>query len=97
MVILALAARMEAMAAYLAIDRCCAFRLGCGDALNPSADNLMCDLLDALDHFDAELQGCESSAACLAGSAAAAEWRQMLAAPHREIPPWWLDDQGSRW
>jgi hypothetical protein len=90
---LALAARTEALAAYLAIDAAYAAASGPTSDLDaPTSGNAFDRLLDALDVFDAALQRCEVGASAFARCPAAARWRRMLAGPHREIPPWWLDD-----
>ena len=88
----ALAARMEALAAYLAIDHCYSAVMRQKDAAVASLSESLDHVLDALNAFDTTLQASESFRSLPATSIAAAHWRKLLAAPHREIPPWWLDD-----
>lgn len=86
-----LRARMEAWAAYLAVDAAYSAALRVGDRSADRLGEAIDDVLEGMDSFDAALQSVESSLARALPRDLLRDWRKALAPPHRDVPPWWLD------
>ena len=86
--------RMDAWAAFVAIDEA---YYDCKLAREPIAtqfDGTLDRLLDALDQFDDVLQEPDNLAllSMLIGTELLKNWKQLLAGRYREVLPWWLDE-----
>ena len=86
-----LAARLEAWAAWVAIDESCQAAVERGEANLDSTAAVLDRVLDALDAFDRELQAQRNLLAVAAETGLLAGWRAALAQPYRAVLPWWLD------
>lgn len=89
----ALEGRMEAWAAFVAIDEA---YYDCKLAREPATvefDGALDRLLDALDQFDDVLQEPDNLAllSLLTGTELLKNWKQLLAGRYREVLPWWLN------
>jgi hypothetical protein len=89
-----LEARLEAWAAYLAIDESYSAALDRADASTDAFSQAIDAALDGLAAFDDAIQFAEplvASVATAPGSRLLDNWKKLLAAPYRQSPPWWLD------
>jgi hypothetical protein len=89
-----LEARLEAWAAYLAIDESYSAAVDRADASTDAFSQAVDAVLDGLAAFDDAIQFAEplvTTAAAAPGSRLLDNWKKLLAAPYRQSPPWWLD------
>jgi hypothetical protein len=96
-----LEARIEAWAAYVAIDEAYSAAVERAGGLDPDSDGSPAGfsgeidaLLDRMQAFDDALQEAEpllATAAAAPGSRLLENWNALLAAPYRQSPPWWLE------
>jgi len=89
-----LEARLEAWAAYLAIDESYSAAVDGADASTETFSQAIDAALDGLAAFDDAIQFAEPLVASIAsapGSRLLDNWKKLLAAPYRQSPPWWLD------
>jgi CRISPR-associated endonuclease/helicase Cas3 len=87
-----LEARMEAWAAYVAIDE--AYQVSVEDRSPRQAafGQALDEVLDRLEEFDRELQAqADLLAAGIARYPLLTNWRESLGPAYREVLPWWLD------
>jgi hypothetical protein len=86
-----LGTRMEAWAVGIALDEA---QLDCAEEGDTRAGALAAAIdrvQDALDRFDADLEAQAEVLATITATRLLDNWRAMLAAPHKDNLPWWLD------
>ncbi len=89
-----LEARLEAWAAYLAIDESYSVAMDKADAATGTFSQVIDALLDGLVAWDEAIQWAEPLIASVAAGPNARlldNWKKLLAAPYRQSPPWWLE------
>jgi hypothetical protein len=86
-----LADRMDAWAAFIAIDESCSRKCEGNDAASEQFSEVIDTLTDSLEAFDDALAKHEDLLSCVTETPLLENWRQELSTPYRETLPWWLD------
>jgi hypothetical protein len=86
-----LEARMDAHAAYLALDEAYAAALYDGSPEVPAMSRRLAQVRRLINLFDGNLQKNLPLLRLAASTYLLDNWRRLLAPTHRDCPPWWLD------
>jgi hypothetical protein len=86
-----LEARMDAHAAYLALDEAYAAALYDGSPEAPAMSRRLTQVRRLINLFDGNLQKNLPLLRLAASTYLLDNWRRLLAPAHRDCPPWWLD------
>jgi hypothetical protein len=90
-----LEARMDAWAAFLAIDDAYAVAsIDAGDSTAALAD-VVDSLVDSLEDLDAALRLHPAPLHVAAGTSLISNWRTLLSPAYRACPPWWLAEEAA--